>query len=90
MNQKEYTFSNKDRKFLSALMLFHFSLVLISISWFGFYYKSEINDCRRVVERLNLAEWATDEVEKAQAEKQLEDIKRSYKTQGIEAEEFNP
>ena len=88
MNQREYTFSNKDKKFLSAILFLHFSFVMIAISFFGLYYKGQINDCKRVAKKLELAEWATNEVNKAKAEHQIESIKESYINQGISAEEF--
>lgn len=88
MNQREYTFSNKDKKFLSALMFLHLSFVLMIVSFFGLYYHSETKECRRVAEKLELAEWATNEVNKSKAEHQLESIKENYNHQGISAEEF--
>ena len=88
MNQKEYTFSRKDKKFLSVLMFLHLSFVLMAVSFFGLYYKGQINDCKRVAEKLDLVEWATSEVNKAQAEQKLKSIKESYNNFGISAEEY--
>lgn len=88
MNQKQYTWSNKDKKFLSAILFLHFALVLMTVSFYGLYYKSQMEDCRRMTKKLELAEWATSEVNKAKAEYQLESIKDSYNTQGISAEEY--
>ena len=88
MNQKEYTWSNKDKKFLTAILFLHFSFVLMAVSFYGLYYKSKINDCKRVAEKLELAEWATGEINKAKAEHKLESMKSNYEKEGISAEEF--
>ena len=88
MNQKEYTLSSKDRKFLAAILFLHLSFVVMSVSFFGLYYKGQINDCRKVKEKLELAEWAVNEVNKAKAMQKIETMKNSYKDQGISAEEY--
>ena len=88
MNQKQYTFSNKDKKFLVSLMFAHFGFVLMTISFYGFYYKTQTADCRRLNKKLELAEWAQGEMNKAKAEHKIESIKDSYNNQGISAEEF--
>ena len=71
MNPKEYTLSRKDKKFLAALMFFHLSLVMMTISAFGFYWHMETEDCRKVWKRLELADWATEEVDKIKDELKL-------------------
>lgn len=88
MNPQEYTLSRKDKKFLSALMFVHFSLVMLTVSLFGLYYKRQINDCQKIAKKIELAEWITDQTDKAKSEKKLESIKKSYKSQGVLAEEF--
>ncbi len=88
MNQKQYTLSNKDKKFLSVLMFLHLSFVMMTVSFFGLYYKGQVNDCKRIAKKLELVEWATNEVNKAKAEQKLESIKEGYNSQGISAEEF--
>lgn len=88
MNQKEYTWSNKDKKFLAAILFLHLSGVMITVSLFGLYYKGKINDCQKLNKKLELAEWAIGEVNKAKSEQKLESIKQSYEKQGIYAEEL--
>ena len=88
MDQKQYTLSNKDKKFLSALVFLQTSIVVFSVSVFGFYYKGKTEDCRRLNKRLELAEWATSEVNKIKAEQKIESMKQSYKKQGIKATEY--
>ena len=88
MNQKQYTWSNKDKKFLVAVLFVQLSFVMMAISFFGFYYKGQVNDCKRLSKKLELAEWATNEVHKARSEQKLKLIQESYKDQGISAEEF--
>ena len=88
MNPKEYTLSRKDKKFLSALMFFHLSLVMLTISAFGLYWHMETEDCRKIWERIELADWAEEEVDKVKDEFKLESIIKSYKNQGISAEEY--
>ena len=88
MNPQEYTLSRKDKKFLVALMFVHFSCVLMAISFFGLYYKGQINDCKEISKKLELSAWAKEEVDKVKDEHKLESIKQSYKNQGISAEEF--
>ena len=88
MDQKKYTWSVKDRKFLTAILFLHFSFVLMSISFFGLYYKSQSEDCKRLTKRLELGDWAKQEVDKVESEKKLESIRQSYKKQGIDAEEY--
>ena len=88
MNQKEYTLSNKDKKFLSAILFLHFGGVMLTVSLFGLYYHNETEDCRKVAETVKLAEWATEQVNKSKAEQKIESIKQSYKNQGISAEEY--
>ena len=84
MNQ----FSRKDKKFLVAVLFVHFSFVFMAISFFGLYYKSQTADCRRLNKKLELAEWATGEMNKAKAEHKLNSLKDSYNNQGISAEEY--
>ena len=84
MNQ----FSRKDKKFLIGVMFIHFSFVMMAISFFGLYYQSQVNECVRLNKKLDLAEWAVNEVNKKKAEHKLESMKESYKDQGISAEEF--
>ena len=88
MNQKQYTWSVKDRKFLATILFLHFSLVMMTVSFFGLYYKSQVNDCKRVAEKLELGDWAKKEVDKLESEKKLDSIKQSYKKQGIDATEY--
>ena len=88
MDQKQYTLSNKDRKFLTALMFLHLSFVMMTVSFFGLYYKGQINDCQRMNKRLELADWATSEVNKIKSEQKIKAMKESYKRQGIKAEEY--
>lgn len=88
MNQKDYTFSNKDKKFLGALMLLHFSFVLMSISFYGLYYKNKVDSCQRLSKKLETAEWALGELKKVHSEKKIDSIKQSYKKQGIDATEY--
>ena len=88
MDQKQYTLSNKDRKFLAALVFLQTSIVVCAISIFGLYYKGKMEDCRRLNKRLELADWAESEVNKIKAERKLESMKKSYKRQGIKAEEY--
>ena len=88
MNPKQYTWSVKDRKFLATLMFLQFSLVMLTISVFGWYWHTETEDCRKIWKKIELSEWATEEVNKANADFRLEKIKQSYKNQGISAEEF--
>ena len=87
MKQNQYTLSNKDRKFLSALMFFHLSAVMMTVSFFGLYYSGKSEDCRRMNHKIALAEWATSEVNKIKSDQKIESIKQSYKNQGIKAEE---
>ena len=84
MNQ----FSRKDKKFLIALLFIHFSFVFMAISFFGLYYKGQVNECVRLNKKLELGEWATGEMNKAKAEYKLESIKENYNNQGISAEEY--
>ena len=84
MNQ----FSRKDKKFLVALMFIHFSFVFMAISFFGLYYKGQVNECVRLNKKLELGEWAEGEVNKVKAEHQLESMKKGYNNQGISAEEY--
>ena len=88
MNQKEYTWSNKDKKFLSAILFLHFSFVMITVSFFGLYYSGKSEDCRKMNKKLELAEWALGEVNKAKAEYKIESMKENYKNQGIRATEY--
>ena len=88
MNPQEYTFSRKDKKFLAALMFVHFSLVMMTVSFFGLYYKGKINDCKEIAKKLEISEWATEQVNRAKTEKKIESIKQSYENQGISAEEY--
>ena len=88
MNPQEYTFSWKDKKFLSALMFVHFSLVMLTVSLFGLYYKGQINDCQKIAKKIELADWATEQVDRAKTNHKIESIKQSYENQGIKAEEF--
>ena len=88
MNEKEYTLSRKDKKFLVALMSAHFGFVMLTVSIFGLYYKEQINDCKKIAKKIELAEWITEQTDKAKSEKKIESIKQSYKSQGISAEEF--
>ena len=87
MDQKQYTLSNKDKKFLSALMFLHLSLVMVTVSAFGWYWNGQTEDCRRMNKKIDLAEWATSEVNKIKDEQKIQSIKESYKRQGIKAEE---
>ena len=88
MNQKQYTWSNKDKKFLATVLFLHFSFVMMTISFFGLYYKGQVNDCKRVAERLELGDWAKKEVDKLESEKKLESIKQNYESKGISAKEY--
>lgn len=87
MNPQEYTLSRKDKKFLTALMCAHFGLVMLTVSFFGLYYHKENLDCRKIAKQIELADWATEEVDKVKSEHKLDSIKQSYKNQGILAEE---
>ena len=60
----------------------------MSISFFGLYYKGQVNDCKRLSDKLELGDWAKKEVDKVESEKKIESIRQSYKKQGIEAEEY--
>lgn len=86
MNQ--ITLSKKDKKFLSALMFLHLSLVMLTVSVFGWYWHRETEDCRKLWKKLDLAEWAESEVNKVKSEYKIESIKEDYNNQGISAEEF--
>ena len=88
MNQKQYTWSNKDKKFLSALLFLHFGLMMLIVSAFGGYWHTQTEDCRKLWKKVELSDWATDQVNKAQADQKLESLKESYNTQGVSAEEF--
>ena len=88
MNPQEYTLSGKDKKFLVALMCAHFGLVMLTVSLFGLYYHKENLDCRKIAKKIELADWATEEVDKVKSEHKIESIKQSYKNQGISAEEY--
>ena len=88
MNPQEYTLSGKDKKFLVALMCAHLSLVMLTVSVFGLYYHKANLDCRKISKQIDLAKWATEEVDKVKSEHKLDSIKQSYKNQGISAEEY--
>ena len=88
MNPQEYTLSRKDKKFLVALMFFHLSLVMVTVSAFGWYWHAQTEDCRKIWKQIELSEWATDEVDKVKSEHKIESIKQSYENQGISAEEY--
>ena len=88
MNQKQYTWSLKDRKFLVAILFLQFSFIFMAISFFGLYYKSQSEDCKRLAKRLELGDWAKGELDKAQDEFKLESIKKNYESKGISAEEY--
>ena len=88
MNPQEYTLSRKDKKFLSALMCAHLSLVMVTVSAFGWYWHGQTEDCRKLWKKYDLADWATEEVDKAKTEHKLESMKQIYKNQGISAEEY--
>ena len=88
MNQKQYTWSNKDKKFLVAVLFVQLSLVMLAVSLFGLYYKGQVNECVKLNKKLELADWAEGEVNKAKAEYKLKLIQESYKDQGISAEEY--
>ena len=88
MNQKQYTWSIKDRKLFFVTLFLHFSFVLMSISFFGLYYKGQVNDCKRMVEKLELAEWAKAEMDKSKEDFKIESLKQNYESKGILAEEF--
>ena len=86
--KQQYTWSVKDRKFLATILFLHFSLVMMTVSFFGLYYKGQINDCKRVADRLELGDWAKQEVDKVESEKKLESIKQNYESKGISADEY--
>ena len=86
--KQQYTWSVKDRKFLATLMFLQFSFVLMAISFFGLYYKGQVNDCKRLAKRLELGDWAKQEVDKAQDEFNFESLKKNYESKGISAEEY--
>ena len=88
MSQAEYTLSKKDRKFLAALVFCPAGFIVFAISMFGFYYKGQMEDCRRVSKKLELADWAINEVNKQRDNQKIESMKNSYKNHGIKAEEY--
>ena len=61
----------------------------MAVSFFGLYYQRASKRLSSdLIKNLELAEWATGEVNKAKAEYKLESIKDSYNNQGISAEEY--
>ena len=53
MNQKQYTWSNKDKKFLVAVLFVQLSFVMMAVSFFGLYYQRQVNDCKRLNKNWN-------------------------------------
>ena len=77
--KQQYTWSVKDRKFLSTVLFLHFSFVLMAISFFGLYYKGQVNDCKRLCRETGA--WRLGKGRnwiKWNQKKKLESIRQSY------------
>ena len=47
---------------------------MLTISVFGWYWHTETEDCRKIWKKIELSEWAKDEVDKVKDDFKLESI----------------
>lgn len=80
--------NQKDKKFISALAFAQVGLIWLGISLSDWFWHGALLKALEMKKTYEIGQWATEEVEKSQADKKLKELKKNYELQGISAEEF--
>ncbi len=79
--------NKKDKKFIAALVLAHTGLLITMISLSGRFWHNQVQECKKVNHLYELSQHMKSEINEAQSNIKIKNLKQHYQTKGVEAEE---
>ena len=79
--------NQKDKKFITALVLAHTGLLIIAISLSGYFWHGQVQECKKINHLYELSQYMKGEVNKTQSDTKIKKLKQHYQTKDVRAEE---